>query len=323
VRLHDAAVDASATAEIVSVDDDELQSSHHGQDSFTPAIYSNLVQTEQEASAAPQPGSGHFGGATPLHRVLRWSVRSVDLLRVLTESDLRIRYGRGPWRFVRWLLEPVALVGVYLILVTFVLDRPGRAPGLSLTCAVVPFQLVLLTIANAMTALDARRPILLNMAFKRMLLPASSALSESAAFWSSILLLVAMMAAYGIAPTWNVLWFPVVWLVNFLLAASAAYGATLLGIWLRELTAFVLSFVRTLFFLGPGLVPLEQTSEDVRSLLRLNPLTGLFEGYRDVFLYGQPPSAWELLYPLAAAVVLLVVFLPIYWVEQRQFAKVV
>jgi lipopolysaccharide transport system permease protein len=281
------------------------------------------VQTEQEASATSGPGTGSIAGPTSIGRAVQWLLRSADLLRVLTESDLRIRYGRGPWRFVRWLLEPVALVGVYLILVTIVLDRPGRAPGLSLTCAVVPFQLVMLTIANAMTALDARRPILLNMAFKRMLLPVSSALSEGAAFWSSILLLIVMMAAYRIAPTWNLLWFPVVWLVTFVLAISAAYGATLLGVWLRELSAFVLSFVRTLFFLGPGLVPLEQTSQGVRNLLRLNPLTGLFEAYRDVFLNGQRPAAWELLYPLAAAGILLVVFLPTYWVEQRQFAKVI
>jgi lipopolysaccharide transport system permease protein len=249
--------------------------------------------------------------------------RSIDLLRVLTESDLRFRYGRGPWRFIRWLLEPVALVGVYLILVTLVLDRPGEAVGLSLTCAVVPFQLVMLTIGNAMTALDARRPIVLNMAFRRTLLPISSALTESAGFASSLFLVATMMAIYGVAPTWNVLWFPLVLLVNVLLAMAAAYPAILFGIWLRELRPFVLSFVRTLFFLGPGLVPLAQTSESVRDWLRLNPLTGLFEAYRDVFLNGETPAAWELLYPLAAAVILFAVFVPVYRVEQRQFAKVV
>jgi hypothetical protein len=36
-------------------------------------------------------------------------------------------------------------------------------PGLSLTRAIVPFQLVMLAIGNAMTALEARRLILLNM----------------------------------------------------------------------------------------------------------------------------------------------------------------
>lgn len=293
------------------------------QEFIQPRRYSSFVQREQEALPAARPATDSRGGEAPIRRAVHWLLRSVDLLRALTESDLRLRYGRGPWRFIRWLLEPVALVGVYLILVSFVLNRPGTAVGLSLTCAVVPFQLVMLTIGNAMTALDARRPILLNMAFKRMLLPISSALTESAGFASSLLLVGSMMAIYEVAPTWNVLWFPLVLLVNLVLAAAAAYPAILFGIWLRELRPFVLSFVRTLFFLGPGLVPLEQTSEDVRNLLRLNPLTGLFEAYRDVFLYGDAPAAWELLYPLAAAIVLLAIFVPIYKSEQRQFAKVV
>jgi ABC-type polysaccharide/polyol phosphate export permease len=281
------------------------------------------VQREQEALPAARPATGSRGGESPTRRAAQRLLRSIDLLRVLTESDLRFRYGRGPWRFIRWLLEPIALVGVYLILVTLVLDRPGEAVGLSLACAVVPFQLVMLTIGNAMTALDARRPIVLNMAFKRTLLPISSALTESAGFASSLFLIGTLMAIYGVAPTWNVLWFPLVLLINILLAVAAAYPAILFGIWLRELRPFVLSFVRMLFFLGPGLVPLAQASEDVRDWLRLNPLTGLFEAYRDVFLNGETPAAWELLYPLAAAAILLAAFVPVYRVEQRQFAKVV
>lgn len=245
------------------------------------------------------------------------------MLWALTESDLRFRYGRGPWRFVRWLLEPFALVGVYLALITFVLNRPGTAIGLSLACSVVPFQFVILTIQNSMTALDVRRPILLNMRFNRMLIPTASALTESTGFASSFLLIVFMMAAYQIGPTWNILWFPLVLLVNLLLAVAAAYPAILLSIWLRELRAFVLSFVRVLYFLSPGLVPLSETRPGIREALKWNPLTGLFEAYRSVFLYGQAPAAWELLYPLATFVVLLAVFVPIYRSEQRQFAKVI
>lgn len=281
------------------------------------------MHAEQEAPPEARPVRGFTGAAAWVRGVGRTILRSLDLLWALTESDLRFRYGRGPWRFIRWLLEPLALVGVYLFLVTFVLDRPGTAVGLSLACAVVPFQVVMLTIGNAMTTLDARRPILLNMAFERMLMPISSALTESAGFASSLLLIIILMAAYGIEPTWSILWFPIVLLVNILLAIASAYAATLFGIWLRELRAFVASFVRILFFLGPGLVPLEETSEGVRDILRLNPLTGLFEAYRDVFLNGETPAVWELLYPLVTVLILFLVFVPIYRVEQRQFVKVI
>jgi hypothetical protein len=52
-------------------------------------------------------------------------------------------------------------------------------------------------------------------------------------------------------------------------------------------------------------------------------MTGLFEGYRSVFMFGTRPAAWQLLVPLAAAAILLAVFVPLYRSEQRHFAKVV
>ena len=52
-------------------------------------------------------------------------------------------------------------------------------------------------------------------------------------------------------------------------------------------------------------------------------LTGLFEAYRDVFMYGTRPALWELAFPLAAALALLAIFVPLYRSEQRQFAKVI
>jgi lipopolysaccharide transport system permease protein len=249
--------------------------------------------------------------------------RTVDLLRALTEADLRFRYGRGPGRFLRWVLEPFALVGVYLLLVTFVLARPGPAPGLSLAAAIIPFQFVMATVANAMEAIDIRKPILLNMRFARKLIPLSSMLTESTAFSASFVLMVVMMAAYRVAPTSALAWLPLVVLVNLYLAAAGAYAASLLGLWLHELKPFLLSFVRMLFFLGPGLVPLAATSAKSREILRFNPLTGMFEAYRSVFVYGHAPAAWELLYPFVIATALLFVFIPIYGSEQREFAKVV
>jgi lipopolysaccharide transport system permease protein len=259
----------------------------------------------------------------PLRTLVVRLLRAVDLLRSLTEADLRFRYGRGPARFLRWLLEPFALVGVYLLLVSFVLDLPGKAPGLSLAAVIVPFQLVMSTVGNAMEAVPVRRPILLNMAFERNLIPVSSALTECASFVASFLIIAIMMGAYGVAPTFAFVWIPLIILVNVYLAVAAAYAASLLGLWLRELKPFLLSFVRMLFFLSPGLVPLSETSPHIRSLLRINPLTGLFEAYRGVFVDGRAPAAWELLYPILIGGALLALFVPLYRIEQRQFAKVV
>jgi len=257
---------------------------------------------------------------SPERRSLR---RRAELLLALTESDLRARYGRGGARLVKWLVDPFALVGVYLLLVSVVLNRPGAAPGLSLACAVVPFQLLMMSVNNAMGAVDLRRSIILNMSFERTFIPASSVLTETVAFAASFLLLMLMLAIYRIAPTFALLWFPVVVAVNILLAVALAYVGSLIGIWFSDLRQFAISVVRTLFFLAPGLVPLSMIGGRANDLLRLNPLSGVFEGYRSVLLYGTRPSAWSLLVPTAFSLVVLAIALPIYLSEQKQFAKVV
>lgn len=246
-----------------------------------------------------------------------------DRAAAMATADLQMRYGRGKGRLLKWLLDPYALVGVYLLLVTFVLHRTGPAPGLSLACSVVPFQLIMSTVTNTTGAVQARRSIILNMSFDRMLIPIAAVVTETAAFGASLSLLAVMMVAYGVHPTPEILWLPVVILITILLAAGFAFPATLFGLWFRELRNLALSVVRTLYFLAPGLVSLSNTSGTSYQILRLNPLTGLFESYRAVLLFGQAPAARDLLYPAFFAVLLLAVFVPLYRREQTQFAKVV
>lgn len=262
-------------------------------------------------AAEPPPGSP----PAPASRL--------DTLVALTFSDLRARYGRGRARVVKWLLDPFFAVGVYLILVTVVLDRPGEAPGLSIACAVVPFQLVIASIANGLGTIQVRRSILLNMTFDRMLLPLAGVLTETIAIGASLALLALLMAAYGVAPTLAIFWLPLVIGATFVLSVALAYPATIVGLWFADLRLFVISFARTLFFVAPGLVALEQVPESARGWLKLNPLTGLFEAYRSVLLYGHRPAAWQLLIPLAWAAAILLVVLPLYRSEQRQLAKMV
>lgn len=248
--------------------------------------------------------------------------RRLEVLAALTQSDLRARYGRGPWQLLKWLIDPFALVGIYLLLVTFVLDRPGDAPGLSLACAVVPFQLVMLALLNAMGAIQLRSSIILNMSFDRVLIPIASVLTETVAFAASFVLLALMMGIYGVAPTIAVLWLPLVLLITVFFAIGCAYLASLVMLWVSDLRPFAVSFVRALFFLAPGLIALPAIDGRANDIVRVNPLTGLFEAYRSTFLYGHRPAAWMLLIPVCAGALILAAALPLYRSEQHHFAKV-
>jgi ABC-type polysaccharide/polyol phosphate export permease len=244
------------------------------------------------------------------------------VLAVLTESDLRGRYGRGPWQLAKWLVDPFALVGIYVLLVTFILRRPGEAPALRLACAVIPFQLVMMTVINGMGAVQLRGSIIRNMAFNRILIPVSSTLTEAVAFAASLVLFAILMAVYGVSPTTRILWLPAAIASTLLFSVACAYVASLIGVWFRDLRPFVISFVRAMFFLAPGLVAISDIGGRAETLVKLNPLTGLFESYRSALL-GEPMHFWEFALPLAWAAVFLLVALPLYRREERQFAKVI
>ena len=251
------------------------------------------------------------------------SRRVADVITVLTRSDIRTRYGRGRLRWIKIMLDPLAALGVYLLLIAFVLDETEPGAGLSIACAIVPFQIVIATTANALRAFDVRGSIILNMDFPKLMIPLSSVITESVAFSGSLVIFPLMMIAYGVEPTAAIAWLPVVIAITLVLSLAVAYPATLIGIWYQDLTPFAISAVRALFFIAPGLVALDQISGTAQDLLPLNPLTGLFESFRDTLLYGQSPAAWELLSPLAAAAILLAIAVPIYRREAPYIGRLV
>jgi lipopolysaccharide transport system permease protein len=244
------------------------------------------------------------------------------VLVALARSDLRIRYGRGGWQIVNWLVNPFALVGIYLLL-RIVLGAGGGDAALSIACAVVPFQLVLLAFDSSMGSVALREPILLNRRMDRLLIPPASVLTESLAFGASFLMFPLAMAYYGVGPTVALLWLPVVVAATLTLAIGVAWPAALLGLWLPTTRVFASQGLRILFFAAPGVVALADVPPNVREWIVFNPLTGLFESFRHVFLYGTSPELWQLAYPALLGVALTLVFVPLYRREQRHFAKLV
>ena len=146
---------------------------------------------------------------------------------------------------------------------------------------------------------------MLNTRFDRTMIPLAGVITETIAFGSALVLLAVMMAVYSIPPTLAILWLPVVVGVTVLFSVALAYPVSLIGLWYPDLRTFVVSAMRTLFFVAPGLVALDQVPEGAQKWLKLNPLTGIFESYRSVLLYGHSPAAWEILYPTVFAAVLL------------------
>ena len=249
--------------------------------------------------------------------------RRWEVLLTLAMAQLRDRFGRGHWQWLKWLLDPFAATGVYMLFVAVIVDRSEGPEGLIVACAVIPFQLVLQCILTGLTVVHERASLIQNLAFPRELLPAAVAITEGVGFAASLTLLPLMMLAYAIDPTVAIAWVPVVLALNLAIGLAGAYIATLFGAWYREMTPFFVSGVRILLFVAPGLVALSEITGSANELIRINPLTGLFEAYRSIFIYGESPAVWELGYPLIFCAVALAIYIPLMRREAPHLAKVV
>lgn len=224
---------------------------------------------------------------------------------------------------LKWLLDPFFALGVYFILVAVMLDQGGEARSLMLACAVVPFQLIMTSFTSSLNAVRLRRSILMNMRFDRSLLPLSTVITETVAFGAALSLLALTMAISRVAPTLDALWLLVLIPETIALALAFAYPVTIFGLLYPDLRLFFISGIRTLYFLAPSLVALETVNGVAAELLKLNPLSGVFEGYRAALLYGETPALWTFVIPLTYCAISLALFMPLYRSEARHFAKVV
>ena len=76
-----------------------------------------------------------------------------------------------------------------------------------------------------------------------------------------------------------------------------------------------------LFYATPILYPATLFPEKIRWVLYLNPLTGIIDAYRDIFMYHQMPGLMSILYLVGVAVIIFFVGLAIFRKLEKGFAE--
>ncbi|MEX2457750.1 MAG: hypothetical protein WD770_02045 [Actinomycetota bacterium] len=273
----------------------------------------------------------------PIAEVRSGAGRARDVLGALTRAAVREERDFTVTGFLKFVIEPLVFMVVYFILVTVVLRRGGRDYLLFLLCALLPFRYFSGVISGSLNVIQGNSTILVNRSFPRSVLPLTVLGSQAPAFLVSLLLLGPLMAYYGVAPTVQIVWLPLVVVVLAVLTAAGAYVGAVLGLYFPDLKTLVQNLLRAAFFLSTGLFRVRtvfaqgppsggsgrtgEGSEQLANLIRANPLSGLFDAVRAVIINGRPPKAIDLLYPLAFGLVVLAVGAAVYRSRESQFAK--
>lgn len=221
-----------------------------------------------------------------------WDYR--ELLYFFVWRDVKIRYKQTAIGVLWVILQPLLTMLVATLFFGKLAKLPSQGLPYSVFCfaAVVPWTYFSTALVAATNVMVENQRVITKVYFPRLILPVSAALSGLVDFFIGLAVLFIFIFAYGIRPTFTVLFLP----LFLLLAIFTVLGV---GLWLSALNAlyrdvrFLIPFIVQFWTLAsPVYYSSSMVPERYRWLYGLNPMAGVIDGFRWALTgTGNPPGA--------------------------------
>jgi lipopolysaccharide transport system permease protein len=252
-----------------------------------------------------------------------WRYR--ELLYFLAWRDVKVRYKQTALGAAWALLQPLGAMAIFTLFFGRLLSIPsdGIPYPVFAYAALLPWTYFANATTNASSSLVANANLISKVYFPRLVVPIAGVLPGLVDLAIGLVLMVGLMALFGIAPTLALLLVP----VFVLLALATAVGV---GVWLsaldvqyRDVRYAVPFAMQVWMFATPVVYPASIVPPQYQALYGLNPMAGVVTGFRWALLGGAPPSPQLLLVSAIGSLVLLGTGLLYFRRVERRFADVV
>jgi lipopolysaccharide transport system permease protein len=99
------------------------------------------------------------------------------------------------------------------------------------------------------------------------------------------------MLVYGVMPTWQILWLPLLMALALLTALAVGLWLSALNVQYRDVSHIIPVLIQIWMYASPIVYPIERIPEKWRPLFGLNPMSGVIQGFRWALLGKNPPDA--------------------------------
>jgi ABC-type polysaccharide/polyol phosphate export permease len=142
----------------------------------------------------------------------------------------------------------------------------------------------------SVTSLTANSNLVSKVYFPREIFPFAATIVCLVDFAVGSVVLIALMAWYGVIPTASILWLPAVIAVQIVFTTAIALLLSMANLFYRDVK-YLFEVVITLWMFATSVVyPIERIDGSLAAILSLNPMTGIIDAYRNVLLLGSAPS---------------------------------
>jgi len=233
--------------------------------------------------------TSHKGWGFPDIREL-WSFR--ELIWILVTRDIKIRYKQTAIGVLWALLQPLLTMVVF----TVIFGKLGGMPSDDLPypvfvmTALLPWQLFSKALTQGSASMVTMGGMMGKIYFPRLIAPLSSILAGLVDFAIALLILLALMAWYGVWPGWEVLLAPLFVLLALASAMAVALWLSAINAKYRDVQQAMPFLTQIWMFITPVIYPTSMIPEGWKWLFVLNPMVSVIDGFRWSLLGVRPPD---------------------------------
>ena len=256
-----------------------------------------------------------------------WSRRR--LAGYLVQAELKKKGADKVLGNIWWVLDPLLQMSVYVVLITVIQATVKEDYPLFIFAAILPWKWFQSSISDGNTAVVSRERLIKQLHFPKLILPVSTSLGEIVSFAFGLIPLVALLLIfYRERFSWLILLIPVIAVVQYLFTIGLVIAVSAINVFYRDLGNLTRHALRLWFYLSPALFSVEDIKKlgasqpIIADILSLNPFVPLFESYRNVIYYEQPPMWSGLLVVALISLVLIALAILFFKRVEPSFAKV-
>ncbi len=226
-------------------------------------------------------------------------------------NDLRSRFTRSSLGALWMILQPLAQVAIYALVLSRVLAT--KLPGIDsqyayviyLTSGILSWALFAEILSRCLTIFVDNGNLMKKVVFPRMCLPL---IVGGSALVNNLLLMAATVGVFliiGHNPGWSVLW--LLLLVPLTLAFSLGLGLVLgtLNVFVRDVGQIMNVVIQLWFWLTPIVYMPSIVPDRFKIFISLNPMYTLVLAYQNVLLFGKSPDLLQLGHVAVLSMILL------------------
>jgi lipopolysaccharide transport system permease protein len=235
-----------------------------------------------------------------------WAYR--ELLYFLVWRDVKVRYKQTALGAAWAIIQPVFTMIVFSLF----FGRLGKIPSDGIPypifcfAALVPWTFFSQGLSQASNSLVGSGNLIKKVYFPRLSVPISAVISGLIDFALAFIVLLGMMLYYGILPTVNVIWLPLLILLTLITSLGVSLWLSALNVQFRDVRHALPFLTQLWLFATPIAYPSSLLSEPWRTLYSINPMAGVVEGFRWALLGTETAPGPMMIVSTLTALALLV-----------------